>query len=490
MNNKTRRSIWFILLVLIVVISGVAVGYLYLQKKNNEKNNLEQYKQETVKRGSISTGIIENGTVSFESVDQIFQIAEISEVSQDASSGASGENGKGSGNTGSGQGQSMGNGTGSLMIEDVYVTTGQIMKQGDPILKLTEDSISDYRYKLEKAAESAGLALQKEEINLELKKTSADYNYQMYLAKGEIAEDNYQATLTNLDSSVAKIEEQIVEQQSEVAAYQEYVDWGYDYGDALEEAQETLETLQANLLIAQNNKTTGSIQAKQEYEQATTNYQYADMLHEIDIDGLDTDYLAAKELLEDAQEALAKFEEQIKDGVVYSVHSGTVTNINIAAGSGLANNTAIATFLDQTAVFMQVYVSQEDITRINTGDQAVICLDAYPEQEFAGTVGSISALARTGSSTVNYEVNVFFAHCPDKIYSGMTGDITFAGKTVTDTLYVSNRAVRLEGAASVVSVLEADGSITEQEIQTGFSDGIVVAVESGLTEGQIVLVEK
>ena len=36
---------------------------------------------------------------------------------------------------------------------------------------------------------------------------------------------------------------------------------------------------------------------------------------------------------------------------------------------------------------------------------------------------------------------------------------------------------------------EADGSITEQEVVTGFSDGTYVEIEEGLSEGDTVLIE-
>ena len=71
----------------------------------------------------------------------------------------------------------------------------------------------------------------------------------------------------------------------------------------------------------------------------------------------------------------------------------------------------------------------------------------------------------------------------------MTGEVTFQGTMITDTLYISNRAVYQEGTHSYVRVLNEDGSITQTEIKTGFSNGSVVAVESGLEEGQQVIIE-
>ena len=137
---------------------------------------------------------------------------------------------------------------------------------------------------------------------------------------------------------------------------------------------------------------------------------------------------------------------------------------------------------------MTVSVSQEDISQITVGDEADISLSAYDEV-FSGEVASSSASSSAGSFTVNYEVEVHFTGDTGKVYSGMTGEVTFAGKVVEDVLYVSNRAVQLDGSTSWVRVKDEDGTIRRQDIVTGFSNGTVVEVESGLEEGQTVLIE-
>ena len=143
-------------------------------------------------------------------------------------------------------------------------------------------------------------------------------------------------------------------------------------------------------------------------------------------------------------------------------------------------------YSDAADVTIAVSVSQDDISKVSVGMTAEIALTAYPDELFTGTVSGIATSATTGSSTVSYEVTVKFDGDTGKIYSGMTGEVTFAEKTVEDTLYISNRAVQLDGTASCVKVLDDDGTV---EITTGYSNGSVVAVEDGLEEGETVLLE-
>ena len=67
--------------------------------------------------------------------------------------------------------------------------------------------------------------------------------------------------------------------------------------------------------------------------------------------------------------------------------------------------------------------------------------------------------------------------------------MTFITKETETVVYVSNRAVSRENGKSYVKKKKADGSITRQEIITGFSDGVNVEIKEGLSEGDTVLIE-
>ena len=533
MNKNRKVSKKLVPLAAAVVVAGTAADWKLSRIQSVSATTDAAYKTETVRKGAVSSGISESGTVTYGTTEQTFSVAEITEVSLSSSDSSSDSSDSGSsesqsgtsvgsaagnvagggsmdmaamqGNAGgdamaqagssqmSGQNSSSGSTTSdadtALVVEKVYAATGQVVAEGDPILKITDDSIADYQAQLEAAVETAQLNVKQEEINAESKKAEADYTYQMYLAEGETAEETYQATITSLENTVSDLEEDLADAQDDVDTYQYYVDCGYDYDDELEEAQDNYSTIEANLQIAKNNLTTQSIEAKQTYESALTNYKYADQLYEIDTNGLEDDLDDAKETLEEAQEALADFQEQIGDGIVYAAESGTVTEVAYAAGDEISNDAAIVTYTDPENVTMTVSVSQDDISSVSVGEEVSISLTAYPEEIFSGTVSGIATSATAGASTVNYDVTVLFSGDISKVYSGMTGEATFAGKTISDTLYISNQAVLLDGARSYVKVLEEDGSVREADVTTGYSNGKIVAVESGLEEGETVLIE-
>ena len=70
-----------------------------------------------------------------------------------------------------------------------------------------------------------------------------------------------------------------------------------------------------------------------------------------------------------------------------------------------------------------------------------------------------------------------------------TGFKRFGEEKVQDVVMVSNRTVTTENGKSYVKVKNEDGSISTVEVETGFSNGSMVEIVSGLEEGQIALIE-
>ncbi len=492
-RKRKKGAVYRLAALLILAGAGVAAWRFYAKEETvSTETAANAYREETVKSGAVISGITESGTVAFGTLEQEFSVAEVTEVSSDSSSSSAsqsaGEGAMGGMNGSSSSSASSGTDT-SLEVEEVYVAVGQSVEVGDALLKITDDSIADYRAQLEAAVTSAGLQVQQEEINVESKRTEADYTYKMYIAEGETALETYEATIINLENDVEDLEEELAEALEELETVQAEYDAGYDVEEELEEAELAYSTAEANLQIAKNNLTTQSIEAKQIYEKAMTNYQYADQLYAIDTDGLEDDLDEAKAVLEEEKSALSEFEEQIGDGIIYAEYAGTVMELACSEGDTLASDTVIATFSDSDNITMTVAVSQDDIANITVGDEVSITLSAYDNETFSAEVASISTSSTMGSSTVNYDVESRFTGDIQKVYAGMTGEVTFVVKQAEDVLYISNRAVYQDGADSFVKVLQEDGSIENTVIETGFSNGTYVEVVSGLEEGQTVLVE-
>ncbi len=454
------------------------------------------YKEVTVQRGNLITGVEESGSVSIGYVTQTCELTADSETSSSSSSSMSGSTGMNmamgmsmSGSSSQNSSNQSSSSEVSLIVEEVYAATGQRVKESEALIKISEESIDAYRASLETVVSSAKLAVVQAQITRDENALNSEYDYQTNLANGEVAQDEYDNTIAGLENQITEIQTSINKSLETITELTEDLSSGEDVEDELEEEQENYANLCTQLLTAQNNLITGTITAKQKYDLAMLNYEYADSLYEIDTDGLDTDLESALDSLEAAQEELEAFEAFIGDGIIISEYSGVVTEVGFAQGDALTDGGTVASFQNTDDVTISVSVNQEDISRVAVGNRVVIELNAYTDTQFEGKVQSISTSATSGSSTVDYVVTVLFTGDVTKVYADMTGSVTFVEEEVSDVLYVSKRSIIEEGKTSYVKVLEDDGTIRKQEVETGFSDGYQIEIVSGLEEGQTVIIE-
>lgn len=364
------------------------------------------------------------------------------------------------------------------------------MAVGEPLLKLSEESIREYRETLEETVQEAKLSLSEADLNAQKQKLEAGYSYNSSVAQGSVAEETYQATLKELQEVVDSAQEAVDESASLLTYFQEQINAGVDLSESLAEEQINYEKLYTRLKAAQNAYTTKSIEAQETYQKAMFSSSNASSQYEVDLAGADSGVEAAEEALSEAQEALEEFDSCIgADGVIYAEYAGVIVEIGCEAGDTLSSDTGLVTFADTEAVTMTVSVSEEDIALIALGDVVNITLNAYGDTVFSGEVQSMNTSSSSGSSTVSYEVTVAFTGDVTGIYTDMTGTVTFIQEQVEDVLYVSNKAVIKEETASYVKVKESDGTTRTVEVTTGFSDGVNVEIVSGLSEGETVLIE-
>ena len=511
LTNK-RKIITVVAAGLIVIVAGTVV---YAASRNKESSTELVYKETTVERGNLVSGVTESGSVSIGTVEQTLEISEsttsTSSSSSSSSSGSSSSSsstsssaGAGSSGGASSMGTASSGGTGmsstssstvsstssvSLEVEEVYVTTGQVVSTGDVLLKFTEDSIEDYRSQLEDNVTSATLALKEAKLDAQSQKISANYTYDSNVAAGSIAQSEYDATIASLQSAVDQAQSALDSSAAKIADYQSRQSAGEDVSSALASEQSNYTSLQSKLTKAQNEYTTKSIQAKQDYDEAMLNYSNASSILSIDTNGINDDVDDAQEELDTAKDALSDFESLIGDGSVYSEYDGTVMSVGYAAGDTFSEDTAIATFADASSVTMTVSVSQEDITAVTIGDTVNIALTPYEDETFPGTVLSMDTTSSSDSSTVSYSVVVSFTGDISRVYADMTGEVTFITKEVSDVIYVSNKAIINEGTTSYVDIKDTAGTITRKEVTTGFSNSVYVEISSGLEEGETALIE-
>lgn len=111
-----------------------------------------------------------------------------------------------------------------LYIEEVYISSGDEVKEGDPILKLSEDTVTAGQKQLEKAVTKAELDYRDGVVDYHLSQVDEENTYEQSIKKGELAASVYADTLASMDENIASLQKEIADKQEELQEYQDAID--------------------------------------------------------------------------------------------------------------------------------------------------------------------------------------------------------------------------------------------------------------------------
>lgn len=126
-------------------------------------------------------------------------------------------------------------------------------------------------------------------------------------------------------------------------------------------------------------------------------------------------------------------------------------------------------------------MDETDLAKVFLQQDAEVILDSYPGQKIPGKVHKIAYDSTTTNSVTTYSVDVVLNQVPDFARSGMTAGVSFLVAEKKDALLLPSDAV---AANKTVQVAAPGGEIKVQEVKTGISDGKIIEIVSGLSEGQ------
>jgi len=173
--------------------------------------------------------------------------------------------------------------------------------------------------------------------------------------------------------------------------------------------------------------------------------------------------------------------------IVRAPIGGTVMELSVAPGEYRTDTAAsLMTIADLSRVWVSAEVAEPAIGSIRVGDRVVITLVAFPGQELAGHVARIADVVDPQTRTV--KVHVLLPNPGGRLRPDMFGSLRHAGAS-RQVPVVPLAAVVREYGRSVVFVERAPGRFARREVELGTRAGTRVAVLSGLSVGESVVVD-
>jgi len=184
-------------------------------------------------------------------------------------------------------------------------------------------------------------------------------------------------------------------------------------------------------------------------------------------------------------------ENQIQDATLTSPVNGQITKINKRVGEMVQPmlQDAVITLLPAAPFEIEADIYEEEVVKMNIGNQVSISLVAFPEQVFQGKVISIKPAEKIIEGVVYYGVAIAFEEIPEGVKPGMTADVIIKTASKENVLIVPQDALQKKDNKTIVEVLK-EGNIENREIEAGlFGSNDMVEVISGLEEGETIILK-
>src|SRR5688572_5868107 len=172
-------------------------------------------------------------------------------------------------------------------------------------------------------------------------------------------------------------------------------------------------------------------------------------------------YTVAQSSVKSAQVALDRARKNLSYTAIHAPIDGVVVERNVDVGQTVAASLSapqlflIANNLSQMQILASV--DESDIGLIHEGQEVRFSVQAYPNQNFTGTVKQVRLQSTTTENVVNYTVVVSVSNPKGTLLPGMTATVDFLTGTADDVLIVPNAALRFRPTAEMLAAARITG---------------------------------
>jgi RND family efflux transporter MFP subunit len=181
---------------------------------------------------------------------------------------------------------------------------------------------------------------------------------------------------------------------------------------------------------------------------------------------------------------IAQLKIQLSNANIISPISGVITDRKLLTGEYANTGTTIATVVDVHQLKAKIYVPENKIFALQTGQKLSITAEAFPTEKFEGIVNYISP---QGDDNHNYLVQLLVTNRNSHLKAGQYVTANFNINSGYRVLQIPQSALA-DGFKNPYVYLVQGGKAVEKKIVLGRELGDNVEVLSGLNEGDQVVV--
>ncbi|MFA7116873.1 MAG: efflux RND transporter periplasmic adaptor subunit [Bacteroidales bacterium] len=204
--------------------------------------------------------------------------------------------------------------------------------------------------------------------------------------------------------------------------------------------------------------------------------------------------------VESAQASLEESKENLRKTQIFAPMDGIISRMSIEKGERVVGTSQMAgtemlRIADLNNMEVQVYVNENDISKIDYRDTAIIEVDAYPDQKFIGKITHIANSANNISSSfeqvTNFEVKVRFQKQKINFRPGMSASVSIYSQRKNSilTVPISSVTSRKNESGEVqacVFIINKD-KVFKRIVKTGIQDMGKIEILSGLKINDLIV---
>lgn len=189
------------------------------------------------------------------------------------------------------------------------------------------------------------------------------------------------------------------------------------------------------------------------------------------------------------------------DGIVIS----RVVDLGQTVAAAMTTPILFTIAQDITKMHIKASISESDIGMVKDGQSISFTVDAFPDEVFAGVVTQVRMAPIITTNVVTYDTIISVDNPENKLFPGMTADVSVRVADRTDVPKIPNAALRfnppegttysrsgpskVERNERLIYTLEPGSqTITPVVIKVGITDNVDTEILSGLPDGALVVI--
>jgi HlyD family secretion protein len=192
--------------------------------------------------------------------------------------------------------------------------------------------------------------------------------------------------------------------------------------------------------------------------------------------------------VETARAKIAAAQATLEQAWVEAPFDGTITQAIPNPGDQVTSTQLAFRIDDLNNLYVDLNVSEVDISQIHAGQEATIRVDALRNKIYHGTVDLVGIVSGESTSVVDFPVTIKITDADSNLRPGMTSEVSISVSHKENVLLIPLQAVQLLNGKQVVYVLKPGEGVVPVEVTLGISsDTQAELVGNNLKEGDLIV---